>query len=246
MIWVRPDLAARFGALAFEDFLALGQHAVKASADGTRRTAWFERDGQRYYLKTHAGVGWREILKNWLQGKPAVVDARTEAHALARCAARAVPAPALVAYGVRGADPGARRSFLVTEALEDAERLSTVLEAATPDFGARAALARGLGALVARLHAAGLAHRDLYLEHVFVRAAPGAAPELFLLDLHRAVPLGTRAARWRAKDLAALHVSARSRGATRGDAARFLCAYVGTPRLAEAARALWRAAARRR
>jgi len=246
MIWVRPDLGALFGALAFDDFLALGQHTVKTSADGARRTAAFERGGRRFYVKTHAGVGWGEIAKNWLQGKRAVVDAATEARALERCAARGVPAPRLVAWGVAGVNPAARRSFVVTEELAGAERLSAVLAREAPLAPAeRRALARRLGELVARLHAAGLAHRDLYLDHVFVRGARGEA-ELFLLDLHRALPGASARERWRVKDLSALYASARAHAVTNTDAARFLRAYAGSAaRLGERERALWRRCARR-
>jgi heptose I phosphotransferase len=249
MIWVRPDLAALFAGLVFEDYLVLGERTVKESADGSRRTAAFERGGRRFFVKTHAGVGWGEIAKNWLQGKRAIVDAGTEARALARCAELGIPVPRLAAYGVSGASAAARRSFVVTEELEGAERLSALLAdgaGAAPAF--RHALARALGTLVARMHAAHLGHQDLYLEHVFLRRGPGAhhdAFELFLLDLHRALPRSPARDGWRLKDLCALHGSAARHGAARGDAARFLAAYLGSGALAAGERALWRRCERR-
>ena len=246
MIWIRPDLVALFGALAFEDFLALGRELVKQSPDGARRTAAFERGGRRFYVKTHTGVGWGEIAKNWLQAKRAIVDAGTEARALARCAELGIPVPALAAWGVAGANPAARRSFVVTEELAGAERLSAHLARTRPLAPAsRHALTRRLGELVARLHAAGLAHQDLYLDHVFLRPAAGGAFELFLLDLHRTVPRSGARDAWRVKDLGALFGSARRLGATRADAARFLRTYAGSARLGSSERGLWRRAARR-
>jgi heptose I phosphotransferase len=245
MIWVRPDLGPLFGALAFEEYFALGQRLVKASPDGARRTAAFERGGRRFYVKTHTGVGWGEIAKCWLQGKRAIVDAGTEARALLRCAELGIPVPALAAFGVTGANPAARRSFVVTEELAEAERLSARLARALPPAAERHALTVQLGALVGRLHGARLAHQDLYLDHVFLRRTPGGEPELFLLDLHRALPNRAGSARWRAKDLAALFGSARALGATQADAARFLCAYAGGARLGGEERALWRRCARR-
>jgi lipopolysaccharide core heptose(I) kinase len=245
MIWVRPDLAPLFTGLAFEDWLALGQRTVKRSADGARHTAAFERGGRAFYVKAHAGVGWGEILKCWLQGKRAIVDAATEVRALERCAALGIPVPTLAAWGVVGRDPGSRRSFVVTEELDGAERASTLL-ARDPRPALRRALARRLGALVARLHGAGLAHRDLYLEHVFLRPLPGGELELYLLDLHRTLPAAPERARWRVKDLGALWGSAVRVGAARSDALRFLRAYAGDPpRLGPSERALWRAVARR-
>jgi heptose I phosphotransferase len=249
MIWVRPDLGALFAGLAFEDFLALGQETVKRSSDRVRHTASFERGGRRFFVKTHAGVGWGEIAKNWLSGKRAIVDARPEAHALERCAALGIPAPRLAAWGSEGANPAARRSFVVSEELAGAERLSAWLRARPhAPLAFRRALAERLGRLVGTLHAAHLAHQDLYLDHVFVRTggANGAGGlELFLLDLHRALPSSPRRLRWRVKDLAALFGSARALGATRTDALRFLRSYARETSQEAGERQLWRRCGRR-
>jgi heptose I phosphotransferase len=131
----------------------------------------------------HRGVGWGEIAKNG-SGKRPIVVARVEARALERCAALRIPAPALAAWGVLGANPAARRSFVVSEELAGAERLSTWLGAGPrPSLALRRVLARDLGRIVGRLHGAGLAHQDLYLDHVlqapegadfdFLRGGPG-------------------------------------------------------------------------
>jgi heptose I phosphotransferase len=246
MIWVRPDLGALFAGLDFDGFLALGQRTVKHSADRSRRTAAFERGGRRFYVKTHSGVGWGEIAKNWLQGKRPIVDARTEVRALERCAALGIPAPALAAWGVAGANPAARRSFVVSEELAGAERLSACLRPGVAlSFNFRRALAERLGALVGRLHAAGLAHQDLYLDHVFLRADGRGGFELYLLDLHRTLPSSARRLRWRVKDLSALFGSALALGATRADAARFLRAYAGGGSSGPRERVLWHRCTRR-
>jgi len=245
MIWLRPDLAALFEGLAFEQFLALGERTAKRSADGSRHTAAFTRGGRGFYVKTHAGLGWLEIARSVLQGKRAIVDARVEVRALERCTALGIPVPRLAAWGVRGANPATRRSFVVTEALLDAERASALLPHAAREFAFRTAFTRRLAALVARLHGAALAHQDLYLEHVFVRRDARGDFELFLLDLHRMLPAAPGRARWRVKDLAALYGSARALGATRGDAARFLRAYAATERLGAVERELWRRCAAR-
>jgi heptose I phosphotransferase len=246
MIWVRPDLGSLFAGLGFEDFLALGEVSVKRSPNGARQTSSFERGGRHFFVKTHAGVGWGEVAKNWLQGKRPIVDARPEARALERCAALGIPAPRLVAWGVEGTSPAARRSFVVSEELEGAERLSAWLRARPrPALALRRALVERLGLLVGRLHAAHLAHQDLYLDHVFLRPDGADAFELFLLDLHRALPSSPRRQRWRVKDLAALYGSARALGGTRTDALRFLRVYAGETGLGALERALWRRCARR-
>lgn len=225
-VWVRDDLRRLFGGLTFEALLRLGQHPVRVGPDGTRRTAWFERGGRRYYLKVHEGIGWIEILKCWLQGKHPVVDARAEAHALESLAALGIPAPRLAAYGVEGWSPATRRSFVLTESLEDTEDLGEFLATSPPlDHEARAELARELARLTGCLHAAGIAHQDLYLTHFRLRPRPGATPELFLIDLHRARTGCAPARRWILKDLAALRFSTLDLAPTRGDLARFWKTY---------------------
>ena len=245
MIWLGPRAGEHFAGLAFEQYFALGRELVKQSRDGSRRTAAFERGGRRYFVKTHAGTGWREIAKNWLSLKAPVVDAGTEARALLLAEERDLAAPRLVAWGVEGANPATRRSFVVTEALPESERLSVALAAELARGVARRhALTRALAELVRDLHAAPLAHRDLYLEHVFlVHAGTPAEPRLFLLDLHRAAP-PRRAEPAFVKDLAALYGSARRHGATRADALRFLRLYRPESERARLL-ALFRACARR-
>jgi heptose I phosphotransferase len=224
--WIRPDLAELFAGLDFEAFLALGQRRVRSGPDGARHTSWFERGGSAFYLKVHAGVGWREIAKCWLQGKRAVVDARPEAEALTRLAAIGLPAPRLAAFGWRGWNPARRRSFVVTESLEGTRDLAEYL-AREPRLAprTRAALARALGRITGRLHAARLAHQDLYLTHFRLRGDAHGDFELFLIDLHRCRSVRDPSGRWRLKDLAALRFSTLALPATRGDCARFFAAY---------------------
>ena len=231
MIWVRDDLGSTFAGLAFDDFLRLGQELVRIGPDGARRTAWFERAGQRFYVKAHTGVGWREILKSWLQLKRAVVDALPEARALRRLEELGIPGARLAAHGVEGANPARRRSFVITESLENTEDLAEWLARQGPLApGWRGALARALGGIAGRLHGARLAHQDLYLTHFRIRLAPGGGFELFLIDLHRALPARAGSRRWRLKDLAALRFSTLALPVSRSDCARFLRAYRARPK----------------
>jgi heptose I phosphotransferase len=221
--WVRHDLAPLFANLDFEGFLRLGQHPVRVTRDGARATSWFERGERRFFLKVHHGVGWREILKCLLQGKRASVDARDEARALERLAELSIGAPRLVAFGVEGANPAKRRSFVITEALEDCEELPSFWKRVRPATRLRRHLARELGRVAGTLHGAGLVHQDLYLAHVLVRLRADQA-ELFLLDLHRAHAPLRRFERLRRKDLTALRYSSLAL-ASRADCARFWRAY---------------------
>jgi heptose I phosphotransferase len=91
------------------------------------------------------------------------------------------------------------RSFVVTLDLagyRDAEKL---VRSGSPFAG----LLDPTADLTARLHAAGLHHRDLYLCHFFARVRADAAPELALIDAARVRPLPRWfRQRWVVKDLA--------------------------------------------
>jgi tRNA A-37 threonylcarbamoyl transferase component Bud32 len=104
-----------------------------------------------------------------------------------------------------GSSPGSasRRASVVVASVVVMERVrhNRTLRDALEVAGAseRRRLGTELLALVARMHAQGFHHRDLYLQHVIVRADDGA---LVLIDVGR-VRRGRRA-RWLVKDLAAL------------------------------------------
>jgi tRNA A-37 threonylcarbamoyl transferase component Bud32 len=99
-----------------------------------------------------------------------------------------------------------------------------------------------LADLVARLHASGWYHRDLYLHHFVVSGERGKELQLVLLDLGRARKERNPRRRWFVKDLAALQMSAPSSvsGRTR---LRFVSAYARARGLVRSeARSLARAA----
>jgi tRNA A-37 threonylcarbamoyl transferase component Bud32 len=124
------------------------------------------------------------------------------------------------------------RSFFVTREVEDAATADRRWQAILADRDgarrrvARRALARALGELFRRLHAAGIYHADLKDVNILVRGHSDA-PACVLLDLER-VRVGRRVGhRRRVKNLVQL---ARTLGsqATAADRARFLRAYLGT------------------
>ena len=133
--------------------------------------------------------------------------AREEAERLGWLADAGIAAPRALGTARCG-----QRSVLAMEEVLGAVPLPEALSAGTARERAR--LCRDLGALVARLHGAGLFHRDLYLEHLLVRRAEGScAPELVLLDAGRVLRRPLRQGRWAAKDLAAcLHSFPRALG----------------------------------
>jgi tRNA A-37 threonylcarbamoyl transferase component Bud32 len=98
--------------------------------------------------------------------------------------------------------------------------------------------------LARRFHEAGLVHKDFYLGHVLVSTGTGG-PELFLIDLQRAVRPCCFRARWVAKDLGALAYSMYNAGGSRSDVLRCYLAYCGRPRLGEPEKRVARTVLRR-
>ncbi|HSG88975.1 MAG TPA: lipopolysaccharide core heptose(I) kinase RfaP [Pseudomonadales bacterium] len=217
----------------------------------TRRTFRFEVDGEGFFAKLHLGVGWGEIVRNLLQLRLPVVDARRERDAIAALQAARVPTPTTVAWGVRGRDPARRRSFIVTRevptqfSLDDLARRWGELGRCEPALKHR--LIRQVAELTRRMHDAGINHRDLYLVHWLLPGTPGADDALCLIDLHRAQLRARVPRRWRVKDLGSLLFSARVAPLTRADRLRFVRAYRGEPlrALLPAEAGFWAAVGRR-
>jgi tRNA A-37 threonylcarbamoyl transferase component Bud32 len=94
-------------------------------------------------------------------------------------------------------EDGDVRSLVLMERVEHAETLRERL--ARADAAERRVWSARLVALVARLHALGWYHRDLYLQHLVLRG-----DELVLLDVGRARRERRPRERWFVKDVAAL------------------------------------------
>jgi heptose I phosphotransferase len=145
------------------------------------------------YLKRQRQISWKERL--W--GSRCLREARM----LDTLHREGLPAPRWLAAG----EDGAGRAFVLIAAVPGARPLAAWLRA-TPDPVARRALAERLGADLARLHAAGFVHGDLYAKHVLVSPE---GPGCCFLDWQRArrVGRGRRAAASRRRDLSALHAT---------------------------------------
>lgn len=145
-----------------------------------------------------------------------------------------VPTPLGWASGQAG---DARIAVVAMALVPHAENLRQRLRR-VPAEGVERAVA--LAALIARLHAAGWYHRDLYLDHVAVEEGTG---RLVLLDLARARGERAPRRRWFVKDLGALDSSAEVDEDLR---CRFFEAYCDARGLAPRARASWARAIRAR
>ncbi len=200
-----------------------------------RRTLRTEVAGQGYFVKIHRGVGWGEILKNWLTLKRPVLGADQEWHAIHALRAAGVPTMTAVAFGEQGRNPATRHSFIITEELAPTvslEDFSQDWPINPPPPALKWALIAEVASMTRRMHQAGVNHRDCYICHFLLHTDQQPMPEDFrlsLIDLHRAQIRSRVPRRWRDKDLAGLYFSALNIGLTRHDKLRFLREYFAQP-----------------
>jgi tRNA A-37 threonylcarbamoyl transferase component Bud32 len=194
---------------------------------GPHRTVYHvELPGFSFYLK-HFHL---PDVRTWLRQLVRPAKARMEFERALAIAERHVPTVTPVAMGERRNGPVPGESFLITHGLENTEALSAFLEITLPRLepvrraGLRQRIAKILGEFAARLHDAGILHRDLHAANLLVHLDEGDQPHLFLIDLH-AVYLG-RPLSWRAscENLAMLNRWFILR-ASRADRQRFWRAY---------------------
>jgi tRNA A-37 threonylcarbamoyl transferase component Bud32 len=144
----------------------------------------------------------------WL---PRRSPARREAENLLALTAEGLPVPRAIAWWEEpnpagGPSHAFGRSAVLMQRVRHEANLREIAERA-PDEATREWL-RPLAHLVARLHASGWYHRDLYLHHFVVSGERGKDLQLVLLDLGRARKERSPRRRWFVKDLAALQMSA--------------------------------------
>lgn len=212
---------------------ALEGRVVRAM-DG-RRTFRTEVAGQGYYVKIHRGVGWKEIFKNLLAGRLPIIGAANEWRATRRLAELGVDSLHAVAFGQRGGNPACQHSFVITRELAPVVSLENYTrhwKKEPPPHALKRALIERVAEMTRRMHQGGINHRDLYICHFLLHLDPppeSGKLKLSLVDLHRAQMRPRVPARWRNKDLAALHFSSLDIGLTQRDRLRFLRHYFDRP-----------------
>ena len=233
MTFLREDIAAAWaGRDPLETAFAL-EGEVFRDVPG-RRTLKVDIAGRDYFVKLHYGVGWGEIVKNWLQLKRPIVGAENEFEACRDLAALGIPAPLPAAFGASNDSPARRRSFVLCDALAGYTSLEDVTDT-WPQTPPAPAMRHQLLYAVARFardfHTAGFVHRDFYICHLLLNDVDMAAGRVSLavLDLHRARRFAHLPDKWRKRDLAALLFSTLDLGLSRRDWLRFIRIYTGKP-----------------
>ena len=233
MIQLQSEMRKLFAAESrVSDFMRLGDREVRRFKN--RSTRRFERDGQGFYIKSHAPVGWWSVLKEWLHFRRPEVGVRPEWLALQAAANLGIRVPEIVAFGEAGNHQATQHSFLVTREIAPAISLEELTQDGSQQAispATRRQLIRGVAEIARRLHSGGLNHRDFYLCH-FLLDQPlekEHGPELSLIDLHRVQQRKRVPRRWLVKDIAGLYFSSLDLELTPREQLLFVACYSGRP-----------------
>jgi heptose I phosphotransferase len=191
-----------------------------------RKTSQISIGGKSYFIKQHFGVGWGEIIKSYLSGKTPIIGAMTEVSAIQKLDAIGIPTTPLVAYGQQGYSPASMRSFVLTEdlgAIDSLEDICPDWQENPPDAAFKRRIIIAMAQLAAKLHGAGLCHRDFYLCHLVIKKQDLSSENLnlHLIDLHRMLQGLKPNSGGAMKDIAGLIFSAKDCGFTDEDWALF-------------------------
>jgi len=203
LLWADGTARAALGYTAARDALDDPRGRV-VRCTPWRFTVMLDLPGARVFVK-HRGRRPRAGLREW--------------RILHRLRAAGVPVPEPVFLARSGA-----RTALGTLAVGGRPFDALLAEASDRNAACRR-IVELIAPRVARLHAAGYCHRDLYLNHWFADSLE--ASHVALIDVERTFRPRLRARRFRAKDLAALLASWPGDGAPATGALRFLRAVHG-------------------
>lgn len=218
----------------------------KKGLAGWRQRVVLRVGARNLYLKRYRNPPLREQLGLRLRGFRAT--AQVEWHWLRKLPELGLPGPRAVAYGCRRRAGLERQSLLLTDEVPGTSLERWVpreLDGRLAERAFRARLGADLAELVARLHAARLVHRDLYLSHVYIDEDADGSVRLALIDLQHVMRPTLRWRRWMIKDLAALAYSTPPAAASSADRLRFWKRYRGRMRLTAGDKAVIRAVARK-
>ena len=240
-IYIRDDLRAALRTRHdFDDLMSLGGEVFR-EAPG-RRTVRLTRGDKNYFLKTHTGVGWQEIMKNLLYFRLPVLGAMNEWHGVHHLHRLGIDTLNIAGYGTTSGNPARRRSFIVTDEISNSLSLEDFCERwkrsppKTPEeIRFKRWLIERLAQMSRDIHNSGANHRDYYLCHFLLQrhGDPQAlSPEnsrLFLIDLHRMQIRRRTPVRWAVKDISGLRYSSMDLGLSRRDIYRFMRIYRSKP-----------------
>jgi hypothetical protein len=215
------EVLQRQGLIAPEDFLDCAAIIISGHPDRhvCRMTLGSAPDAPQVFIKREHRVPWKERIASACAGFGWATRSDREAAVLNAVRAAGIGAPEVIATGQD--DKG--RAFLMVRDLRDAVDLRLFLsqqQKETPRQ--RCCFFRRLGETLARVHALGFDHPDLYSKHVLVDPKTG---EISLLDWQRS-RRGRVGFCARLRDLGALHATVAEGLANARDRLRCLRAYL--------------------
>lgn len=199
------------------DFLRLSGVILCGHADRHVQYVNLEPDDGSFgmFLKREHRIPWRQRLASFRAGFGFVSRSAREARLLELLRQAGVGCPEVLAVGEEGG-----RAFLLLREQKDAIDLRAFLV----DHRQRRELACALGAALARMHAAGFSHPELFAKHVLVSTDPER--RFCLLDWQRAAAPHVLSEKERLGDLGALDASLSSTLASRTDRLACLRSYL--------------------
>ena len=193
-----------------------------------RITKEFTFEGNKYFIKLHYGVGWKEIFKNLIKLRVPTLGAFPEWKALKKLKSLGIDCPEPVGFYRKGINPSNIRSFLVTKSLLNTVSIEEALNKGKfqeLDFPTKKRFIEKVALISRNLHNNGINHRDYYLCHFHVDSNLDVEKEIYLIDLHRAQLRSFVPTRWASKDIGGLFHSAMGFKLTERDFYRFIKTY---------------------
>ena len=226
-IYLNKELESLF--LSGDPFLlAEGIQGEVFRQTANRITKEFSFEGNKYFIKLHYGVGWKEIFKNLLNLRVPTLGAFPEWKALKKLKSLGINCPEAVGFYSKGINPSNIRSFLITKSLINTISLEEALQKGTfqeLDFPSKKRFIEKVALISQNLHKNGINHRDYYLCHFHVDSNLDVEKDIYLIDLHRAQLRTFVPTRWASKDIGGLFHSAMGFKLTERDFYRFIKTY---------------------
>ncbi len=194
-----------------------------------RITKEFTFEGNRYFIKLHYGVGWKEIFKNIFKFRAPTIGASPEWKALKKLRSLGIECPEPVGFYSSGINPATLKSFLITRSLINTVSLEEALKKRKfqeLSFSKKREFIEKIALISRNLHKSGINHRDYYLCHFHVDKDMDANKSIYLIDLHRAQLRSFVPTRWASKDIGGLIHSAMGFDLTEKDFYRFMGTYL--------------------
>lgn len=191
-----------------------------------------------FYVKRYSFPRWSNRIRGTFRGTFfGLHRGQAEYQALAQMRNAGVPAVRPVACGGRRVAHFLAACFLITEEVPQAVNLTTFAQQVqdgrrTLSRGQRHELIMTLARAVARMHAGGISHGNLFWRNILLRDGIDGSPEFYFLDarpLHAWERFGSRG-NWWLTELAQVTVSALPFTAP-ADRLRFILAYANTRQL---------------